>query len=244
MDEASALLLMLHGRLLRALCAQDVQDFAGLAQAARHYKQLSTSQRRRLRELDAVSGWLRHINQAKANQFFNDISAAIGAPALPSSCSPASSPPTSFTPCLPTPTTSFDIGDDDNLSITELNFCPELAPSLAEEFHRTSEAGGQTIKNVVPDGVDRPDTNNFNETILLVQKTEKSVWTDTTRLVEVDAFAGKPKAVDPDVAARRFLRAPQHLNDTLLDVRIHGQILYEGEGIGQYISDILQQTLK
>ena len=75
-QDAVGLLLRLHGDLLRAACSGIGQHQQGLAQVARRCR-LTPRLARKCRELDAVSGWLRHITAPKATAFIEEVLAAM-----------------------------------------------------------------------------------------------------------------------------------------------------------------------
>lgn len=67
-------MLSLHGRLLRTMSAAAGVHFQGLSSASRKFKHiLSTRQQRKLRELDACLGILRHITTVSSDAFHSEI---------------------------------------------------------------------------------------------------------------------------------------------------------------------------
>merc|ERR1719382_805166 len=82
---AAALLLELHGTLLRELAALAGQHFEGLARASRAFPALSSSQRRRLRDLDVTCNYLRHVTKPLTANFAQEmICTASSSPSTPS----------------------------------------------------------------------------------------------------------------------------------------------------------------
>merc|ERR1719382_1074176 len=77
---AAALLLELHGTLTRELAALANRHFEGLASASRAFPGLSSTHRRRLRELDVTCNFLRHVTSPLTATFAKDIIAAASSP--------------------------------------------------------------------------------------------------------------------------------------------------------------------
>ena len=75
---ATEQLLQLHGRALRLVAHGTGQHFAGLGQAARACK-LSSKLARQCRELDACSGWLRHVSGPRCDAFVTELAIAVEA---------------------------------------------------------------------------------------------------------------------------------------------------------------------
>ncbi len=99
---AAGLLLDAHGRCLRELAAAAGQHFEGLAQAARCRRlELDPKLRRRLRELDTVAAWLRHVTAPRVDLLLLEVAAALvtaeGGPLLAG----AVSTPEGSVPALP-----------------------------------------------------------------------------------------------------------------------------------------------
>ena len=66
-----------HGRCLRALAAAAGQHFEGLAQASRcRLLGVPPKFRRRLRELDTVSAWIRHVTVPRVDLLLQEVTAA------------------------------------------------------------------------------------------------------------------------------------------------------------------------
>ena len=73
---AAELLLALHGRALRLVARLTGQHQAGLSQAAREHR-LSSRLARQCRELDAASGWIRHVTEPRCDAFLAELGAAL-----------------------------------------------------------------------------------------------------------------------------------------------------------------------
>jgi len=73
---AEAILLDLHGRLLRLLSWRAGVEFEGLATAGRYFR-LNNRLKKKLCRLDAASAFLRHASVPKAASFYSEISNAI-----------------------------------------------------------------------------------------------------------------------------------------------------------------------
>eukprot|EP00401_Gymnodinium_catenatum_P052019 CAMPEP_0117567754 /NCGR_PEP_ID=MMETSP0784-20121206/57771_1 /TAXON_ID=39447 /ORGANISM="" /LENGTH=378 /DNA_ID=CAMNT_0005365637 /DNA_START=114 /DNA_END=1247 /DNA_ORIENTATION=- len=72
--DVSSLIAQIHRRLLVALSEELNVPLQGLAQAARRLQgRLSSASRRRLRELDAASGIIRHITVQRNDHFYHSV---------------------------------------------------------------------------------------------------------------------------------------------------------------------------
>ena len=85
-----ALLLALHGTALRHAALVTGCHFAGLSQLARANR-LSSRLTRKCRELDAVSGWVRHVTRPRCDDFLAELASALHAARQQGQCAP--SPP-------------------------------------------------------------------------------------------------------------------------------------------------------
>ena len=77
---AAALLMELHGALLRDICAAANQDFAGLAVAARACRRagkLDNQLTKRIVQVDTVCAWLRHANDVKSTLLVQEVRRAL-----------------------------------------------------------------------------------------------------------------------------------------------------------------------
>jgi len=79
MDESAVgLILKLHGDLLRSISGHRGQHYQGLAQASRGRCGVFTSATaRRLRELDVVSGWIRHVTAPRCASLVQEVRAQL-----------------------------------------------------------------------------------------------------------------------------------------------------------------------
>jgi hypothetical protein len=123
MDDPVWLLLKLHGDLLRCLSARSGRHHQGLAQACRGGL-LPPTTARRLRELDIVSGWLRHVTAPRCADLLHEVLAAIGpgpdgsgAPPLVGAAHGLAGPPFAI---------HLDSDDELTLDVAEGNFCPSV----------------------------------------------------------------------------------------------------------------------
>ena len=82
---AAAMLLELHGALLRQTAVATGVHFQGLNAVAAHLRRQGGCSRtllRRLGHLDSAAGVVRHITSASSEQLTLELAAAFGAPTL------------------------------------------------------------------------------------------------------------------------------------------------------------------
>ena len=99
--DAPALLLDLHGKLLRAAAAHQGQHFAGLAVAGRHLHRkgiITVNMKNKFIRLDFVCAYLRHVNAPQTAQFLAVFEAALGVGQNSALTEPGSSPGSTIVP--------------------------------------------------------------------------------------------------------------------------------------------------
>jgi len=74
MDSPAAMLIDLHGRLLRAMAERGGRHFQGLQQAVRHHRSsLTGRQQKRLLHVEVAYNMLRHVRRPLVNDFYEEV---------------------------------------------------------------------------------------------------------------------------------------------------------------------------
>jgi len=163
MDSASALLLDLHGRLLRACCASSGRHFEGLASAARCLAKdgrIPSVTKRHLLNIDTTAAYIRHISEPRAECLVSDLRGMLAKrPAAPLGLAPhfpepLVPPPPSAWPVIDEPRIEANTYSDSEYDLRDVYDCDFTIGHGCSQY---TDMEGIAPDQLLYDAVPRPE---------------------------------------------------------------------------------------